>query len=285
MTEGLIGVWFGVLGPLEVCSGSRRVRLRGPRQEKVVGTLLLEPGRIVPVGRLIDSVWPAEPPATAVRQIRNLTTALRRQLLHAGAPGRIIVADGPGFRLDLGGCRYDAVEFDNRVSWAEQAASANRCVEAVSGFRAALDLWRGPAFAGLTSDVLQGEAARLEQRRIAVLDRCFSLELTVSSGHTLVGELSDLVARHPLNESFVAHLMLALYRAGRQADALAAYLRLRAILRTELGVEPSAHLSKRYQQILRHDRTLATPPPGRPIALWFNRPTPRLPLSRPMVLI
>ncbi len=240
---------------------------------------------MVPVGRLIDSVWPAEPPATAARQIRNLTTALRRQLLHAGAPGRIIVADGPGFRLNLGGCRYDATEFDHRVSRAETAVSANRCGEAVSQLRAALELWRGPAFAGLKSDVLQGAAARLEQRRIAALDRCFSLELTVSSGHGLVGELSDIVARHPLNECFVAHQMLALYRAGRQADALAAYLRLRGTLRTELGVEPSAYLSKRYQQILRHDPSLASPPPGRTVALWFRPPSPRQPIGRPLVLI
>lgn len=252
----------------------------------MVGTLLLEPGRVVPVGRLIASVWPDEPPATAARQVRNLTTALRRQLLNAGAPGRIIVADGPGFRLDLGGCRFDVTEFDRRVSWAQEAASANRCAEAASELRAALDLWRGPAFAGLKSDVLQRAAARLEQRRIAVLDRCLSLELTVSNGHALVGELCDLVARHPLNECFVAHLMLALYRAGRQADALAAYLRLRRILRAELGVEPSEPLSKRYQQILCHDPILTGPPsPGRPITLWFEPPAPRVPLGRPVALI
>jgi DNA-binding SARP family transcriptional activator len=282
VTEGLVRVWFGVLGPVEVRSGSRRVRLRGPRQEKVVGTLLLEPGRTVPVGRLVESVWPSAPPATAARQIRNLTTALRRQLLFAGAPGRIIVADGPGFRLDLGGCRFDVAEFDSRVTWAEEAAAADRCGEAVTRLRAALDLWRGPAFAGLNSDVLQSVAARLEERRLATIDRCLSLELTVSSGHGLVGELTDLVACHPLNERFVAHLMLALYRADRQADALTAYLRLRATLRAELDTEPSTHLSQRYQQILRHDPSLATPPPGRSIALWFR---PRQPLSRPAVLI
>ncbi|RSM40541.1 SARP family transcriptional regulator [Amycolatopsis balhimycina DSM 5908] len=231
---------FRVLGPVRVLGDGRPIGPSGPRQERILAALLLGAGRVVPVSRLVDVVWDGEPPATAVRQVRNLTTALRRALVAAGAGTDVLTADGPGFTLRPGA--FDLHAFEEHAARGE--------------YRKALECWRGPALAGVDSAALRPDAEGLEERRLAVLEQCLAAEADGGDGDA-VAELTALVAEHPLREGLVGSLMRALHRAGRQADALNAYQRAKRRLADELGIEPGAPLRALYEQLL-HDE----PPPG-----------------------
>lgn len=248
-------MWFGVLGPLEVVADGRQVRLGGPRQEKILAALLVEAGRVVSVDRLVDVVWTADVPATATRQIRNVTNVVRRQLLDGGAPPHVIMASGPGFVANLDGSRCDLREFELHLSRAEWAEKASRTADAISELRAALALWRGPALSGLDSDALAPAATGLDERRLAALDRRYTLELASAPDGVDINELVELVRRHPLHAAFVGHLMTAMYRTGRHAEALSAYRQLHARLDAE-GMHPPTDLHTLYQRILRQDPAL-----------------------------
>lgn len=245
---------FGLLGPLEVVTDGARVRLGGPRQEKILAALLLDAGRVVSVERLVTVVWGDDAPTTANRQIRNVTNALRRQLIDAGAPPHVITASGPGFVANLDGSRCDLREFDLHTSRAEFAARVERTSDAVSELRAGLALWRGPALSGMDCAELAPAAIGLDERRLAALDRRFTLELA-GGAEIDATELAELVSRHPLHTAFVGYLMTARYRAGRHAEALAAYRQLYARLDVE-GVHPPAELRQLYERILRQDPVL-----------------------------
>ena len=232
---------FRVLGPVRVLGDGRPIGPAGPRQERILAALLLGAGRVVPVARLVDVVWDGEPPATAVRQVRNLTTALRRTLVAAGAGEDVLTAEGPGFTL-----RPDAFDLD---VFEDQVARGE--------LREALACWRGPALAGVDSAALRPDAERLEERRLAVLERCLAAEVDAGSGDA-VAELTALVAEHPLREGLVGLLMRALHRAGRQADAIDAYQRAKRRLADDLGISPGASLRTLYEQLLHEE-----PAPGR----------------------
>lgn len=232
---------FRVLGPVRVLAGGRPIGPSGPRQERILAALLLGAGRVVPVARLVDVVWDGEPPATAVRQVRNLTTALRRTLVAAGAGDDVLTADGPGFTLRPGAFDLDAFE--------EHATGGE--------FREALACWRGPALAGVDSAALRPDAERLEERRLAVLERCLAAEVEAGPAD-VVAELSALVSEHPLREGLVGLLMRALHGAGRQADAIDVYQRAKRRLAEELGITPGAALRALYEQLLHEE-----PVPGR----------------------
>ncbi|MGW6930534.1 BTAD domain-containing putative transcriptional regulator [Lentzea sp. NPDC054927] len=223
---------FRVLGPLDVSPGE----VVGPRKRKILTALLLNAGRVVSVDQLTAAVWDADPPQTAARQIRNTTTSLRRDLVAAGAPDGVIAAGGPGFVLDLTGCWFDLAEFDRLV---------------VSDPAGALALWRGPALDGLGSAALAPAAEALDARRLAALEQRIGADL--DSGGDVLEEVRALVSLHPYRETLVALLMRSYYLAGRQADALAAYQRLRDLLDAELGVVPSPAVRSLYEQILRQD--------------------------------
>ncbi|MGW5052764.1 BTAD domain-containing putative transcriptional regulator [Actinokineospora sp. NPDC004072] len=238
-----------MLGPVGAHAGGRRVAPVGARQERVLAALLLDAGRVVPVSRLVDVVWDGEPPATASRQIRNVTTGLRRTLVAAGLPPDALTAVGPGFALHPP--EFDLRAFDHHV---ERGAYAE-----------ALACWRGPALAGIGSPALAGAAAALDERRLSVLH--LRLAEQVAAGHDVVAELTDLVARHPLVEGFTALLMRALHHQGRQADALAAYHATRRRLVDELGVEPGADLRAAHQHVLGAEPTSLAAEPTRPCYL------------------
>ncbi|MFI5585410.1 BTAD domain-containing putative transcriptional regulator [Amycolatopsis sp. NPDC051758] len=227
---------FRVLGPVRVLGDGRPIGPAGPRQERILAALLLGAGRVVPVARLVDVVWDGEPPATAVRQVRNLTTALRRTLVAAGAGEDVLTAEGPGFTLrpDV----FDLDVFEDRVARGE--------------LREALACWRGPALAGVDSAALRPDAERLAERRLAVLERCLAAEVDAGSGDA-VAELTALVAEHPLREGLVGLLMRALHRAGRQADAIDAYQRAKRRLADDLGISPGASLRTLYEQLLHEE--------------------------------
>ncbi|MGW4056638.1 BTAD domain-containing putative transcriptional regulator [Amycolatopsis sp. NPDC004747] len=232
---------FRVLGPVRVLGGGRPIGPSGPRQERILAALLLGAGRVVPVSRLVDVVWDGDPPATAVRQIRNLTTALRRALVAAGAGEDVLTAEGPGFTLRPG--TFDLDRFEDLAARGE--------------YRAALACWRGPALAGVESAALRPDAGRLEERRLAVLEQCLAAEVDAGDADA-VAELTALVAEHPLREGLVGLLMRALHRAGRQADAIDVYQRAKRRLADELGISPGAPLRAAYDRLL-HDE----PAPGR----------------------
>jgi DNA-binding SARP family transcriptional activator/tetratricopeptide (TPR) repeat protein len=254
---------FLLLGPLEGWSQGTRLRLGGAIQERVLAMLLLEPGRLIQVPRLIEAAWEESPPATAGHQIRKAVADLRRRI-----PGgsEVIVTDGPGYRVAPAGTRLDLLEFTGHLRSAESAEAAGRLADAVRDLTSALALWRGPVMAGNGGAVIEAAAAVLEERRITAAERLFTLRLTRGEGNALVADLRDLTAAHPLRETLRGQLMLALHRSGRQAEALEEYGRVRTLLAEELGVDPGHHLAKLYEDILRDSPGLRPDPPAEPPA-------------------
>src|SRR6266568_2607240 len=212
--ESLEALEFRILGPVQAWAGGRAVRLAGPRQERILAALLVEAGRVVSVSALVEAVWDGEPPATAERQVRNLTTALRRALLAAGFPEDVVTASGPGFVLRPPW--LDLQRFEQQVAARE--------------YRSALQLWRGPALDGVFATALRATAAGLEERRLSVLELCLTADVDEGRHQEAVADLAVLVAEHPLREGLVAAYMRALYRCGRQADALNTYQSAKELL-------------------------------------------------------
>lgn len=252
--SGLPVVRFDILGALEGWHGERRLRLGSPTQERVLVTLLLEPGRMVPMPRLIAAAWDDEPPQTAGHQIRKAVAALRTRI-----PGgsSLIVTDGAGYRAVLAHDQLDLHEFTRRAQEARQAVAAGQPAEAVGHLRACLDLWRGPVMAGTGGSVISAASAALEERHMAVAEQYFELQLELGQSTELVGPLRELVTAHPLRETLRGRLMLALYRAGRQAEALEEFGRVRELLVEELGIDPGAELTRLYEAILRDSPEVA----------------------------
>lgn len=251
---------FLLLGPVEVRDSGSAVWLGGRRERTILAVLLLAAGRLVPLDRLIDSVWGDRPPATARRQVHTGMSMLRRVL------GDRLVTCDPGYRLATDLDDVDLRAFDLQVRQARQAAGQGRTGEAADDLRSALRLWRGPALGSVTG--LTGDAARLEEERLTVLAERIDLDLALGRHTELVGELSGLVGEHPLRERFRAQLMLALYRCGRRAEALQAFQDARRALAEDLGLEPPEELSRLERSIVAADPKLdlarpgATPAPG-----------------------
>ena len=240
---------FRILGPLEVWHEEKIVRLGGPRQQTVMAMLLLEANRVIPVERLISAIWDEEPPTTARGQVQISISTLRRQINSSGGM-QLICTRGPGYILHVADGALDLQLFEAQVTAARAALAAGEARRAAAAFRAALDLWRGPAMSGLTSRLVQRSVAELNERRMLILEECLDCELRVGLHHDLIGELVRLVEEHPLRENLRVLLMVALYRAGRQAEALEAYRQARETLREELGIEPGRELRQLHHAIL-----------------------------------
>ncbi|HYN95324.1 MAG TPA: BTAD domain-containing putative transcriptional regulator [Pilimelia sp.] len=251
---------FGVLGEVQVNTAGGPLRLAGPRERKILGVLLVGRGTVVTVDHLIDAVWDERMPVTARRQVQNCVSALRRQLAANGAGRSVILADGPGYRVGLSPQDLDLDLFETRVATGRGLALAGEHERAVTELRAALDLWRGPALAGLDGRIIESTAARLEEQRLAVTEEFIDLELSLGRHRQVIAELTALVAAQPLRERLVGQLMLALYRSGRQADALRRYVGTCAVLREELGVDPGRRLQELHRAILSADRALLDAP-------------------------
>ena len=240
---------FRILGPLEVVEDGRTAALGGPRQRAVLVVLLTRAGQTVPASRLIDDVWEEAPPAAAANVLQGYVSILRKVL------GRERIATrGSGYALALGpGDEIDVRRFENLVSRAEAAGPS----QAGTLLREALSLWRGPALADFAAEAFaRPVAARLEELRLYALERRLEADLAAGRHQELVGELQGLVYEHPLRERLRGQLMLALYRSGRQAEALDAYRDTRAALVGELGIDPSPALQELEQAILRQDPAL-----------------------------
>lgn len=232
---------FRILGPLEVVDGDRALSLGGERQRAILALLLTRANEVVSTDRLIDELWGARPPRKALNTIQYYISQLRKTL---GADR--IVTRAPGYLIRVGPEELDLARFEQLLERDNAEA-----------LREALDLWRGPALADLTFEQFaQAEAARLEELRMAALERRIELDLAAGRDAELVGEVERLIAEHPLRERLRGQLMRALYRAGRQAEALAAYQVARRTLVESLGIEPCQPLQELERAILRHDPSL-----------------------------
>jgi DNA-binding SARP family transcriptional activator len=233
---------FRILGPLEVSDGDRLLTVGAAKQRALLAALLLRANQVVSTERLIDLLWGDAPPATERATLQTYVLRLR-QLLQAddneGPSQPILVTRPPGYLLRVGAGELDLHEFDRLVALARAAAATGAHDQAAVRLREALELWRGPALADVASDSLrQVEAPRLEEARLAALEERLDADLALGRHASLVGELESLVANHPLRERLRGQLMLALYRCGRQADALEAYRQARLVLCEEFGLEP-----------------------------------------------
>lgn len=250
---------FLILGPLTALLDGDPVGLGGPRQQTVVAMLLLEPQTVIPVDRLIDAVWDDEPPLTAREQIQICVSNLRR-VFSARVGSSLIETRNPGYVLGLRGCTLDSLTFDSRVRQARVALAAGDSAGAAAEFRSALSLWRGAALSSVTSSLVQHGVTYLNEKRLTALEECLETELNAGLSPDVVGELVALTREHPLRERFRALLMTALYRSGRQAEALDAYRATRAAFMDELGIEPGANLKQLHQAILKGEPVSAARP-------------------------
>src|SRR5215831_4921156 len=220
---------FGILGPLEVRRCGRAVSLGGPRQRAVLALLLLEANRAVSMDRLAEDVWDGHPPDGWVATLHTYVFHLRRALepdRARGDGGGVLVTRDRGYLLRVGREHLDAALFQDRFTAGRSALQAGRYAEAAQTLRRALDLWRGPVLADLADYAfIQREAVRLEELRLAALEARIEADLALGRHDELTAELEQLAAEHPLRERLHGQLMVALYRCGRQADALAAYRR------------------------------------------------------------
>ncbi|MCC9308113.1 tetratricopeptide repeat protein [Kitasatospora sp. RB6PN24] len=270
------GLRFNVLGPLEGWQDGHRLRLGGTVRERVLVTLLLESGKVLPVARLVAAVWSEDPPATASHQVRKAVAELRRSMPDGL---RILVTDGPGYRAAITDAQLDLTEFGTLIRTARQAAGAGRPEAAVEALRGALALWRGPILSGTGGPVIQAAATVLEERRLAAVEQLFELRLGLGESAELVADLRQLVHQHPLRETLCGQLMLALYRSGRQAEALEEYGRVRRLLVEELGVDPGPGLARIHQGILRDEPAPPRPSADIPSATSISDPSSRLPAT------
>lgn len=247
---------YRILGPLEARHDGEVLEIRGTRQQTVLALLLLEANRVVPTDRLVDGVWDEEPPVTSRSQIHICISSLRRQL-NGGA--QFIDTRAPGYRLRVAEGELDLHAFEAHVGAARAATKDGAAQRAVAQFRSALALWNGPALAGLGSRLVRGAATARDEKRLAVHEECLELELEHGPGapHELADELAGLVSAHPRRERLLRLLMTALYRAGRQAEAMEEYRKARARFVSELGIEPGEELKSLYQRILNHDPALS----------------------------
>ncbi|MDQ2586632.1 SARP family transcriptional regulator [Saccharothrix yanglingensis] len=268
---------YRVLGPLHVADGPDRVsRVPPGRQQVVLGALLLDANRVVGIDHLIDAVWDDAPPVTARRQIQICVSALRANLTSIGR-GEAIVTRPPGYLLRVADGESDVQLFAALTAEGEALVRSGDPRGGLALLRQALALWRGPALGGTAGSRLTAKAAKLEEDRIAVLETCFDLELNAGRHRQVVGEISALVAQHPLRERLRSQLMLALYRSGRQAEALEAYRATRELLVDELGLEPGEDLRRLEAAILAGDPSLVVEAEGVPARQGRERQAPTAP--------
>jgi YVTN family beta-propeller protein len=251
---------FGLLGPLEVLRSRRAVPLGGPRQRAVLALLLVEANRAVSMDRLAEDLWGGHPPKGWVTTVQTYVFHLRRALepdRPRGNAGGVLVTSDHGYVLRVGRGQLDAAVFEDGFTAGRGALEAGRHAEAAQALRAALGLWRGPVLADLAEYAFtRPEAARLEELRLAALEARIDADLALGRHDVLTAELDHLASEHPLRERLHGQLMLALYRCGRQAEALAAYRRARDLLAGELGIEPGEPLRRLHVSVLAHDPAL-----------------------------
>lgn len=255
-------IQFQVLGPLKATAAGRELALGGPRQRRLLALFLLHRNEVVSVDRLLDVVFDGKPTPGAATTLRSYVARLRKVVADVeGAP--TFVTRAPGYVMTLADDALDAARFERAVAEADVRAAGGDVAGGAVVLRPALALWQGDAYAEFADeDWARPEAQRLGERRLVAHQRLIEAELAAGRAAELIPEIEALIDAHPTREGLWAQLMLALYRAGRQADALAAYQDLRVVLREELGLDPTPELVDLEARILAHDSTLRLAAPG-----------------------
>ncbi len=266
------GVDFGILGPILVRSGRVDARIPAGKQRAVLATLLVRSDEVVSSTSIIDGVWGESPPASAGHLVQVYVSQLRRALQEIGLEGRLLtVPNGYRLRVEMG--ELDVLEFEHLAERGSGELAAGDAVSAAATLRFALEIWRGEALADAP---VEGEPARraseLDAQRLSVREQLIDADLACGSGPALVPELTGLVATYPLREALRAQLMVALYRSGRQADALAVYQDARRTLVEQLGIEPGPRLRDLEGRVLRHDASLEIASPPRAVTPIGSEP-------------
>jgi predicted ATPase/DNA-binding SARP family transcriptional activator len=259
-----------ILGPFQLEDGGRQIPVGGVRQRAVLADLVLNTNEVIPSEQLLVELWGEDAPPSAANALQAAISRLRRVL-----PAGRLITTGPGYMLRLFPAELDVTQFEQLIFEGRDALAAGTAAEAVQLLDQAMTLWRGPPLTDFRYEPFaQAEIARLEELRLACLEERNEANLALGSAGALPAELGRMVTDHPLRERLRGQLMLALYRSGRQADALEAYSEFRGTLMEELGLEPSSALRELQAAILRHDPALApgsatgvTPPARGPVTV------------------
>jgi DNA-binding SARP family transcriptional activator len=256
---------FRILGPIEVVNGDRRLSLGGPKQRALLAMLLLHANEVVSSDRLIDELWSGEGREDGIKALQVAISRLRRALepgLATDARSGAVLTRAPGYLLRVADEQVDVKRFETLLNGGRRALAGGDVRSARRALDSALALWRGPPLADLSYESFtQAEISRLEELRVRAFEDRVQADLELGRHVDLIGELEAEVARHPLRERLRGQLMLALYRTGRQAEALDTYRQGRAKLVDELGIEPSRELRDLHQAILEQDASVAAPTP------------------------
>jgi DNA-binding SARP family transcriptional activator len=254
---------FRILGPLEVVEDGRLVDVGGPRQRALLAILLTRANEVVSRDRLVDELFGEEPRAAAASLVQVYVSRLRKALepgRERRSGGSLIVTRPPGYAIRVGSDELDLHRFERLAGEGRRALAAGDAEVAATRLREALGLWRGPALADFAYEEFASvESARLEELRLVAVEDRIDAELTLGGHATLTAELQALVAEHPLRERPRGQLMLALYRSGRQAEALEVFHEGRRLLVDQLGLEPTAALRDLERAMLRQDPALDAP--------------------------
>ncbi|GAA4590450.1 DNA-binding SARP family transcriptional activator/lipopolysaccharide biosynthesis regulator YciM [Actinoplanes octamycinicus] len=260
-----------ILGILEVLFGETQVELGGQRQQIILATLALEANKVIRVTRLMEALYGDDLPSTSRVQVQICISALRRLFAAHGHPDAIVTRT-QGYSLQIPDGALDLHRYEEALTQARQLREFRRLEESAGQYRQALALWRGPALDGVESRVVQGAAERLAERRLTTTEECIELELKLGRHREVIDELNALVDENPLRARLREHLMLALYRSGRQPEALDTYRVARRLFIDELGLEPGEELRQLEHAILTGDPRLAlpesltvAPPPVEPV--------------------
>ncbi|HEX6679151.1 MAG TPA: AfsR/SARP family transcriptional regulator [Gaiellaceae bacterium] len=268
---------FRVLGPVEASVDGEPIALPAAKPRALLAALLLDRNRVVPVARLIDDLWGEVPPETATKALQGYVSQLRKAI----GPERLRTRP-PGYELRVEDGELDLDRFERLAREGRELLAAGDSKAAAKQLGEALELWRGPPLAEFSEPFARDAGARLEDERLAALEERIDADLAVGRHARLVPELERLVAQEPLRERPRAQLMLALYRSGRQADALELYRRTRETLSEELGIEPGLELQELERRMLQHDPELERARPA-PRPAEDGAPVPIA--RRPQVLV
>ncbi|MCA1831733.1 MAG: BTAD domain-containing putative transcriptional regulator [Actinomycetota bacterium] len=262
-----------VLGPLEVWTDDGPVVVAAQKERRLLAALAVAAGRHVSPDQLIDAIWGERPPTSARKLLQVYVSKLRKMM----PPGAQIVTGPAGYALELEREALDSVRFEQFLADGRAALADGNAALATSLLGRALALWRGHAYADFAyEDFARTEADSLEELRLVALEEHVEARLRLGHHDEMLAELHAVTAEHPLRERLLRHLMLALYRSGRQSDALDAYQAFRALMRDELGLDPGPDLRELEQLILRQDPSLLTERAERPAGIRLPAPANRL---------